>query len=405
MIREIETLGKKIDRLWRKRKGKNSFSSIAFKALKEFRPRRQFSLKKFLGDFWKVRKLPRQLGAGDFGQPPITIYRSKKFVIDLYFWLTPDTAIHSHLFEGAFAVLQGRSLHCTYDFSDRKGFSGRRMRVGNLRLKEMAMLRPGDVVEILFGPEWIHQVWHLGFPSVSLAVRTFRRRQPRGKGPRQFQYLKPNLGMESRANFTTVRLKQIAVLGTLHRTRPNLAESSLRSLLMKCGPEEGLLVLNEFFNKTGDASLAARAVKKIPQLAPFVSPFLNHLKTNPFLDFNWMKIRGEGERFFLALLYSRRGREEIKGLIRRYFPGKTAEQWMAEWCRRLVKKGELEFGLNETGLTILTALIRGQNENKIYRQFSRRYRLKNSESVLKDIRSFTRKLRNHDFFGALVLNP
>ncbi|MGI8469286.1 MAG: hypothetical protein ACR2N3_12620 [Pyrinomonadaceae bacterium] len=61
--------------------------------------------------------LPEQRDlAGRFDDPPITLYNSPRFHIDIYFWLDGTTSIHQHGFCGAFQVLLGSSLHSSYDF-------------------------------------------------------------------------------------------------------------------------------------------------------------------------------------------------------------------------------------------------------------------------------------------------
>src|SRR5690606_9259923 len=53
-----------------------------------------------------------------FGEPPITIYNSNRFHIDVYFWFTGTTATHQHGFSGAFQVMSGSSIHSTFRFTE-----------------------------------------------------------------------------------------------------------------------------------------------------------------------------------------------------------------------------------------------------------------------------------------------
>jgi len=110
---------------------------------------------------------------GSFGEPPIVPYRGRGFFIEILYWLDATTDIHSHGFSGAFQVLHGASIHATYGF-----VPGRRvrstLRFGAVTFRSVEHLNVGDVRPILAGDSFIHALFHLARPSVSIVVRTTR---------------------------------------------------------------------------------------------------------------------------------------------------------------------------------------------------------------------------------------
>ena len=117
---------------------------------------------------------------GNFSNLPITMFSSTRFYIDVYFWLDGTTTIHQHGFAGAFQVLTGSSLHGEYKFRVKRAVSPH-FNLGELSLKEVRLLRRGDIRKIIPGPKYIslalsvwigHQPRLLSAPS---ACRTLSR--------------------------------------------------------------------------------------------------------------------------------------------------------------------------------------------------------------------------------------
>lgn len=110
---------------------------------------------------------------GSFGEPPIVVYRGRGFYIEVLYWLDATTDIHSHAFSGAFQVLQGSSIHAVYAFAkDHRVHST--LWFGQARLERVEQLEAGDVRPIEAGEGFIHALFHLARPSVSVVVRTPR---------------------------------------------------------------------------------------------------------------------------------------------------------------------------------------------------------------------------------------
>ena len=98
------------------------------------------------------------------------MYRGRGFYIDVLFWLDGTTNIHQHGFWGAFQVLAGSSVHCRFGF-DLAEEINHRLRIGKLRLLETELLGLGAIRKILGGELFIHSLFHLDRPSVSIVIR------------------------------------------------------------------------------------------------------------------------------------------------------------------------------------------------------------------------------------------
>lgn len=111
---------------------------------------------------------------GAFGQPALTGWFGRGFVIDVYFWNNCAPAIHDHPFSGVFTILRGFSLHRTYDFKETESL-GAHIRVGETVPRELTLLREGDVAPFSqSGHALIHTLIHVPNPSISLVARTTR---------------------------------------------------------------------------------------------------------------------------------------------------------------------------------------------------------------------------------------
>jgi hypothetical protein len=108
-----------------------------------------------------------------FGQPPLTLFRSRRFIIDALFWLDGTTNIHDHSFAGAFQVLAGSSIETTFRFDPSRTVDGQ-IFFGKLNLLESALRRTGDVQPITIGSSYIHSLFHLERPSVTILIRNLQ---------------------------------------------------------------------------------------------------------------------------------------------------------------------------------------------------------------------------------------
>ena len=120
-----------------------SFAETAARSIEEtLLPRVTFD--ELLRDRFDFRRLPTQQRVDEgFRQPSITVYRNRRFTVDLLFWHTATTGIHQHQFAGAFGVLYGSSLHTTFEFTRGKSLC-RALARGSLRVASVEILAAGS---------------------------------------------------------------------------------------------------------------------------------------------------------------------------------------------------------------------------------------------------------------------
>jgi len=221
---DVKVLAKNVKVKWAKlNNDPKLFSKVATEELYKTRWKGAFRYPEILHSLWQRKRLPLQADtAGSFGRPPVTVYDDNEFVIDIYFWVTPKISIHDHAFGGAFTLLHGLSLHCDYSFDIKKNLSNE-VRIGDLAVSQASLLKVGDVREILPGAKFIHQVWHLARPTITLVIRTKK------NITRQFHYLLPHLAMlYSYANSIT-DTKKIALMDMLYSSHSVLSEKYFKS--------------------------------------------------------------------------------------------------------------------------------------------------------------------------------
>jgi hypothetical protein len=93
-----------------------------------------------------------------FGNPPLTLWRSREFFVSALFWFDGTTSVHQHAFSGAFRVLVGGSIHAPYKFSRAEEVT-HRLILGDLQLDSPEPLPVGDVRTIEPGSAFIHGLY------------------------------------------------------------------------------------------------------------------------------------------------------------------------------------------------------------------------------------------------------
>jgi hypothetical protein len=173
-IAPIDQLGQALDADWSAHNNDpHLFSELAVRRLTAAGLHRELRPADILA--WAMKgELPEQFDkASAFGQPPITMFRARRFVIDALFWLDGTTNIHDHAFAGAFQVLAGSSIETTFRFEASRAVDGH-MYFGKLDLLETALRRTGEVRPITIGPSYIHGLFHLERPSVTVLIRALQ---------------------------------------------------------------------------------------------------------------------------------------------------------------------------------------------------------------------------------------
>ena len=376
-------LGAEVEETWRAQNyNEEVFPAIAAEALRRADLPSKISAWDVIEWTLGESELPRQKDpAARFGNPPITLFVSPRFYIDVYFWLDGTTAIHQHGFAGAFQVLLGSSIHSWYEF-DRTEAVNSFVEIGEMSLKVCELLKVGDVQEIRPGRRYIHSLFHLDQPSVTIVIRT-------DKSPLylpQFAYYKPALAMDPFYDHETTTRK-IQAANVLFQVNHADTDRLINEMLETSDFHTSFLILSFVHER-----IRSRPLGQLFNLDARSDRFERYLETvcrrhgakADRLDevFRYRDALNEivrrrsyvtdpEHRFFFALLLNLDDRDTILRLIGSRFPGIDPVEKILDWTHDLAQTRV--FGVNTPNalgiegfeaidLSILEAFLRGRSE-------------------------------------------
>ncbi len=175
------------------------------------------------------RTLPKQVNFhSGFGEPPLVVYETPEFYLEVLFWFPSRTEIHGHGFTGAFQVLDGYSLQAEYEFVQ-ESVPEEGMRLGRVIPRTVELIIPGKVCTIGGDDSFIHCVAHMGSPSLTLVARTFGSQEFA-----QFSYYRSGLAVRPHWHNRSI-VRQAEVFRALLRSRPERFQDRLLEFLGRCG--------------------------------------------------------------------------------------------------------------------------------------------------------------------------
>ena len=308
-----------------------AFPAIAKSLLDERPPSVHVDLAGLMRDFLLNDEQPLQSQSG-FGQPELIVYSDPRFYIQILFWLEGTTAIHQHEFSGAFHVLAGSSIHSLFDFENALPVSAH-LRVGNVKLRETQLLETGSTVEIVSGGGYIHSLFHLDTPSLTVVVRT---QSDPGTGP-QFNYLPPHMAVDPfHSDDLTMRRKQL--LDALEAMEAEGYVELVLEMVEALDFERGFFILQNgmgHLKNVGawDDVLAAFELRH-GALAAYVVPTLEGIVRKDVIAGFRSSVTDVDHRFFLALLLNLPDRKGILRLVKQRFGGDPVET-IVRWATEL----------------------------------------------------------------------
>ena len=348
MRAQILDLGVSVDRAWLERgRTEDAFAAIAAKAMRDSEMLLQDRADEIFGWILAEPVLPQQQYR-DFGQPALTLYQGHKFYIELLPWIDGTTAIHQHSFAGAFGVLRGSSLHCRYDFECHDALSSE-LRVGRLGLTTCEVLKRGDVREIHPGCSFIHSLFHLDRPSLTLVVRTttLARFQP------QYSYRRSGLAFDPFFNPEPAATR-VRLLKTLFEVSDRECWHHATSLMARSDPWHALAILgvahrwSESDRRWDDLVDVARA--RHSRCVEVVLASLQERSREQKIVAMRREVHDPDHRFFLAILLNLPDRSAIYAAITARYPGGDPEMLALKWMGEL--SGDRKIGLEFDPLSL-----------------------------------------------------
>jgi hypothetical protein len=327
----------------------------------------------------------------EFSDLPITLYRGPRFLIEAYFWLDGTTAIHQHGFSGAFNVLLGSSIHSQYSFEEEQRIN-ERFSVGQILLKQVELLAQGNIRRIYPGREFIHSLFHLDRPSVTITVRTYRTpsAQP------QYAYLAPYVAMDPFFNEPSLKKKLHSVVLLLRMEHPN-ANSLITELVTSSDFQSAFSILksvSEFLNserskmnlQSTDGQERFRyflemARRQHGSLVDILPPVFDELQRKSKLVARRKYITSPEHRFFLALLLNVTDRTLVLELVKQRFPQQDPIEIISNWVREIstIKASKKSTSdttgetFNEVHMFILRCLLKGQSPEQTKSALEKEY--------------------------------
>lgn len=309
----------------------SSFPSIAQATLNERPPSAHVSTEDLFAAFLSSDDVPPQTTSG-FGQPELVVFEHSRFYIQVLVWMDGSTDIHQHLFDGAFHVMHGSSLHSQFCFENVREVSAH-LRTGDLRMTSTELLKTGQTVPIRAGTSFVHSLFHLDSPSLTVVLRTHT--SP-GAGP-QFTYLAPHLAIDPfLADTLTLRRKQI--LDALAALNDPSFSDAVVSCLADLDFERGFFILQNcaeslLLHGTWERVFRGFRKKHGPK-ADLIPPTLAGIRERDYLMSLRSEVTDPELRFFLALKLNIPSNEERLRLIKQRFRG-DANKRVLRWERAL----------------------------------------------------------------------
>jgi hypothetical protein len=414
-------MGTEVEQEWREvNYDATKFPKIAARALE------RFSAPQFLDPLHVIRSiddggmLARQYDVeGNFSNLPVTLFTSTRFYIDVYFWLTGTTDIHQHGFAGAFQVLSGSSLHSHYEFHPRHRVSPH-FALGGLSLKQVKLLSQGDIKEINPGKDYIHSLFHLDNPSVTLTIRTISlpTAQP------QFSHLKPGIAYDPFLKDPAIIRRSQSVDVLLGMDHPK-ADVLIKKLLAGSDLQTAFAVLGIAYTylcneplppfhdlpdkgRRWDTLLGVVRERHGAAADIFASAFNEFRRQRALIDRRSYVTNAE-LRFFLALLLNVEGRKRILKLIQQRYPGNAPVETLLNWIEELSRitiadgRGTNALGIenfDDLHLLIIECLVKGRSLSETQTALSSILRHEDPKQLRAKI-----KTRYHEISRSLILKP
>jgi len=400
-LKMFEAVGEQIANDWQEAGGQiETFAPCALARLQAARLHDSFSTEAFLSAIAATSELPRQYALHtSFGHPPVTVFRTPRFMIDVYFWLSPQTTIHSHSFSGAFCVLHGTSLHVTYRFDgDLPGTEAPSL--GRMSCEQSELLRVGEVREIGQSTRLIHQVWHLSRPSISLVARTLSD----GPAARILNYEPPGLCViDSRNALSEAGTRKLQLIRSLAMlAHPQLTQFICDAVSLD-NDMHAYWYLRTAFVQTRDCDLLRRILDST-RLAgvAWAETLVDSLASAAWAQADPPRVEDQDGRFMLALLLSVEDREQIRQLIQSYDASRSVGDSVVAWLTSLIDLKAINLELNETAQVVLASNLDQLDVPATAGRLARLYEIDDTAMLERDVTACLTSMAAHPLLKNLL---
>jgi hypothetical protein len=418
--------GATLEQRWRdKNYDESIFPAMAEEALVAADPLGSIDPWDILRDLHTSAELPGQQ-ENDFSDLPLTVYRSARFFIEVYYWMDGTTSLHQHGFSGAFQVFLGSSLHSQYAFENERKINPH-FSVGEVKLKDVQLLERGAIRRILPGRPFIHSLFHLDRPSATITVRTYN--DPASQP--QFDYLTPHIAINPFFKEPSIMKKMQSAMLLLRTEHPR-ADELIGELLTVSDFQTSFAVLKEVYkflhgnaprlkpNQDGHNSGAERFLRYLEvargrhgELVSFLPPVLEEFERKSKLIERRRFVMGREHRFFLALLLNVPDKSRILELIGQRFPAREPVETVCEWVQELAgikmspskaDDGNGKGGFSSVQMFVLRRILEGFSMEESKVALEQEYRTDYEQSLREEVEALLHFLQN-SILKSLLFEP
>ena len=397
--RSFSAMGERLERDWSKQGyDERSFPKLAHAVLEHSDLSGWAQPSRLLQHVLRATTLPPQ-HTFDFGKPALVVYEGRHFYIEVLFWTSGSVSVHQHGFSGAFHVLAGSSVHCTFEFDEVKRVNSR-FRLGHLTRTGSEILDCG-VTRCIHAATLIHSLFHLDQPSVTVVVRT--RTEPAALP--QYCYEPPHVARDPFHHdpLGRRRLEALSLLRELDvaKWRAAFSDYVTKGDLQMCYQGLQLVVADpELF-----ADLFARSRRAHGAIADYLPPVFERMRLRDVLVERRNTIRDASHRLFLAMLLNLDTRDEILRQVRARFPGSPVAT-IVRWVRELSAQCSADdpvFGLrfSDAESEIFECLLHGKTVSQVLHKLTRSYGAEAVRRQRSDIERFHAALCNNQVYKPL----
>jgi len=348
-----------------------AFPDLATRALEEARLSTRVNHLEVTRWLVESRSLPTQddIGAA-FGQPPVTVYRGRRFYVQVLLWREGTTAIHRHGFSGAFTLLEGESLHTRYRFVETKRVNSSFL-LGHLSLEDARVLGPSDVLPIHH--HLAHALFHLDAPSATVVARTYREPDTLP----QWNYHPPCLAIDPFHEDPATR-RQLQALSFVRETNAKAYAPLAAELARRSDVQTSYQVLLQAHRGTlsrEHAPLVTSAARErhgevVDVLLGAIHEELRDKQVGQLRA----RVKDKDAGFFLSLLQNLRERDVIFALLEQRFPNAPAADTIRALLEKIPDVKSLGADLaDEPTRLVVHALVDGADEKSLLERFVAAY--------------------------------
>jgi hypothetical protein len=294
-----------------------------------------------------------------FGEPPITLLRTRQFYISVLYWHETPTNTHEHGFSGALQVLDGASIESEYRARVTRELN-ESVQLVDLTRVSVDLFTVGTVHPIHSGEQYIHSVLHFERPSATIVVRTYE-----DQWARRQSFLLPSISYLPLGQAPVVE-RQLRLIDTLG-AGDHAGCEALARLLDSPDPQVAVHAIHHLAARRGDpGDYVTTALAPLRSRDPEFGEALRDAYARLQAELELLRVRRRFDRpehrFLLSAMMLAPDAPELRALVEARHPGQKPDQlvgaWTGEIAATLLKPPHARWAAQ-----VVRSLLRGDQLN------------------------------------------